>query len=154
MARWLIDNNEMQLSQASMQAIQAWAQANPNRIHELLAADPSFVFFRILPSNNDGPLGAMGLPLTDGYSIAVDPKYIPLGAPVYLSTTWPLDNAPLNRLVMAQDTGGAIRGPVRADFFWGYGHQAGQLAGKMKQTGKLWLLWPNGSTPPLAAKSN
>lgn len=154
MARWLIDNNEMQLSQASMQAIQAWAQANPSRINELLAADPSFVFFRVLPNNNDGALGAMGLPLTDGYSAAVDPKYIPLGSPVYLSTTWPLDNAPLNRLVMAQDTGGAIRGPVRADFFWGYGPQAGQLAGKMKQAGKLWLLWPNGSTPPLAAKPN
>lgn len=150
MARWLIDRNEMQLSQASMQSIQAWTRANPSRINELLAADPSFVFFRILPDNTGGPLGALGVPITDGYSVAIDPKYIPLGAPLYLSTSWPADTTPLNRLVMAQDTGGAIRGPVRADFFWGYGPEAGQLAGRMKQPGKLWLLWPTGSVPPLA----
>lgn len=148
MARWLIDQKEMEAHQASMQAIQAWARAHPERIPELLAADPSFVFFRQLPSNSDGPLGALGVPLTDSYSIAIDPRSVPLGVPVFLSTTWPAASTPLNRLVMAQDTGGAIRGPVRADFFWGFGPEAGQLAGRMKQPGRLWLLWPLGSQPP------
>lgn len=151
MARWLIDQKEMEPSQASMQAIQAWARANPERLQELLAADPSFVFFRLLPNNGDGPLGALGVPLTDSYSIAVDPRCVPLGAPVFLSTTWPADSRPLNRLMLAQDTGGAIRGPVRADFFWGYGAEAGQLAGRMKQPGRLWVLWPLGSQPPQPA---
>lgn len=149
MARWLIDQKQIEAHQASMQAIQAWARANPQRVDELLAADPSYVFFRQLPSNNDGPLGALGVPLTDSHSIAIDPRCIPLGTPVFLSTTWPADNSrPLNRLMLAQDTGGAIRGPVRADFFWGYGAEAGQLAGRMKQPGRMWLLWPLGSQPP------
>lgn len=149
MARWLIDQKQMEPHQASMQAIQAWARNNPQRIPELLSADPSFVFFRQLPANNDGPLGALGVPLTDSFSIAVDPRCIVLGTPVFLATSWPADTSrPLNRLVMAQDTGGAIRGPVRADFFWGYGPEAGQLAGRMKQPGRMWLLWPLGSQPP------
>ncbi|HWD16231.1 MAG TPA: 3D domain-containing protein, partial [Casimicrobiaceae bacterium] len=73
---------------------------------------------------------------------------VPLGAPVFLSTTMPLSDAPLERLVLAQDTGGAIRGPIRADFFWGFGDEAGQQAGRMKQQGAMWLLWPTGAPPP------
>jgi membrane-bound lytic murein transglycosylase A len=80
-------------------------------------------------------------------SIAVDPRTIPLGAPVFLATTWPYNPKPLNRLMVAQDTGGAIKGAVRADFFWGMGHEAGALAGRMKQDGKLWVLLPRPAAP-------
>lgn len=147
--RWLVDQGQMRIEEVSMQSIKAWIAANPQRRAELFAANPSYVFFRQLPSNDHGPLGALGVPLTGGYSVAVDPRYIPLGAPVYLATTWPLDGnpQPLTRLVHAQDTGGAIRGGVRADFFFGFGAEAGMYAGRMKQSGKLWLLLPNGMTP-------
>jgi membrane-bound lytic murein transglycosylase A len=86
--------------------------------------------------------------LEAGYSIAVDPKFVPLGAPVFLATTYPLSPQPLERLAMAQDTGGAIRGALRADFFWGSGAQAGELAGRMRQPGRLWVLWPRGAPLP------
>jgi peptidoglycan lytic transglycosylase A len=105
------------------------------------------VFFRELPGQG-GPPGALGTPLEAGYSIAVDPSNVPLGAPVYLATTYPLSAQPLERLVMAQDTGGAIRGPVRADLFWGSGAEAGALAGRMRQPGRLWVLWPRGVPLP------
>jgi membrane-bound lytic murein transglycosylase A len=107
------------------------------------------VFFRELPALDPtlGPIGALGVPLTPGRSIAVDPRFIPLGAPVFLSTTWPNDSKPLTRLVLAQDTGGAIRGPVRADFFWGFGQEAGALAGRMRQQGNMWVLLPKGVQP-------
>ena len=88
------------------------------------------------------------MPLSAGRSIAVDPRFVPLGAPVFLATSEPQSNRPLNRLVLAQDTGGAIKGAVRADFFWGFGHDAGQLAGRMKQPGRMWLMLPKGMTPP------
>lgn len=146
--KWLIEKGELKPEQASMQGIQSWARKNPQRLAELLNQNPSYVFFRILPNNEGGPFGALGVPLTDGASIAIDPRHIPLGAPVFLATTRPNSSQPLNRLVMAQDTGGAIRGPIRADFFWGYGQEAGQLAGRMKQNGKMWLLWPNGTALP------
>jgi membrane-bound lytic murein transglycosylase A len=89
------------------------------------------------------------VPLTDAYSIAIDPRTIPLGAPVFLSTTYPNTADPLNRLMLAQDTGGAIRGAVRADFFWGFGDQAGIQAGRMKQRGQLWVFFPKGAEPAL-----
>ncbi|MNN94743.1 Membrane-bound lytic murein transglycosylase A precursor [compost metagenome] len=84
----------------------------------------------------------MGVPLTPQRSIAIDPQYIPMGAPVFLSTTQPNSNALLQRLVMAQDTGGAIKNAVRADYFWGFGAQAGEQAGRMKQRGTMWVLLP------------
>jgi membrane-bound lytic murein transglycosylase A len=141
--RWLIEQGALKASDASMQGIQSWARAHPDKLRALLDANPSVVFFRILPSANGGPIGALGVPLTDGESVAIDPKAIPLGTPVYLSTTWPNSDKPLNRLMQAQDTGGAIRGPIRADFFWGFGPDAGAQAGRMKQQGAIWLLWPN-----------
>ncbi len=98
-------------------------------------------------STSSGPVGALGVPLTPRRSIAVDPRHIPLGAPVFLSTTWPNSEAPLARLMLAQDTGGAIRGPVRADFFWGFGAHAAAQAGKMKQQGRMWVLFPKGGEP-------
>ncbi len=140
--KMLVERGELKLEQASMQGIKDWGAKNPGKLPELLASNPSFVFFRELPSDLSGPLGALGVPLTGGRSIAVDPRFIPLGAPVFLATTQPNSPQPLNRLVMAQDTGGAIRGGVRADFFWGFGDAAGELAGRMKQRGRMWVLLP------------
>ncbi len=153
--RYLIDKGEMKLEQASMQGIKAWGRANPAKLDEALNHNASYVFFRELPAkpggggfSSDGPLGALGVPLTNGRSIAVDPRAIPLGAPVFLSTTQPNSTAPLARLMMAQDTGGAIRGAVRADFFWGFGAEAGNLAGRMRQQGQMWVLLPKGVPTP------
>jgi membrane-bound lytic murein transglycosylase A len=147
LGRHLVERGEMPLEHASMQGIKAWAAANPERLQQALSHNASYVFFRELPAA-DGPIGAQGVALEAGYSIAVDPRHVPLGAPVFLATTYPLSEAPLERLVMAQDTGGAIRGAVRADFFWGSGAEAGELAGRMRQTGRLWILWPRGATLP------
>ena len=138
----LVERGELKLEQASMQGIKNWAVNNPGKLPELLASNPSYVFFRELPNGLAGPLGALGVPLTAARSIAIDPRFIPLGAPVFLATTQPNSTIPLNRLVLAQDTGGAIRGGVRADFFWGFGEAAGEQAGKMKQKGRMWVLLP------------
>ena len=145
--KWLVDQGELKLEQASMQGIKAWARANPKRVQELLNVNPSLVFFRELAVEGSGPPGALGVPLTAERSIAVDPRIITLGAPVFVSTTWPNESKPLNRLMLAQDTGGAIRGAVRADFYWGGGAQAGSLAGRMKQRGTMWALMPKGYSP-------
>ena len=95
-----------------------------------------------------GVKGALGIPLTAGRSIAVDPKFLPLGAPMFVTTTQPGSDLPLQRLVVAQDTGGAIRGPVRADLFFGFGADAGTQAGMMKNELEMWLLWPKAAPPP------
>ncbi len=147
--RYLVERGELKLGEASMQTIKSWASANPKRLEELLNQNPSFVFFRELPMNDpaSGPVGALGVPLVPGRSVAIDPRYVPLGAPVFLATTFPATNTPLNRLVIAQDTGGAIRNPVRADFFWGSGAEAGALAGRMRQQGRMWVLLPKGLKP-------
>lgn len=147
LGRYLVERGELPLEQASMQGIKAWAAANPAKLQEALNANPSYVFFRELPPI-DGPTGALGVPLTPEYSLAVDRRFVPLGAPVYLATTYPLSEEPLERLMAAQDTGGAIRGAIRADFYWGTGPQAGAQAGRMRQQGKLWLLWPRGEALP------
>ncbi len=149
----LVDRGELPLEKASMQGIKDWGKRNPAKLPELLDLNASYVFFRDLPNDLAGPLGALGVPLTAERSIAVDSRYIPLGAPVFLATTWPNSTKPLSRLMLAQDTGGAIRGPVRADFFWGFGQEAGKQAGSMKQSGKMWVLLPKGYnyTPPQIA---
>jgi membrane-bound lytic murein transglycosylase A len=147
LGRHLVERGELTLEQASMQGIKAWAAANPQRLQDALSHNASYVFFRELPAV-DGPIGALSVPLEAGYSIAVDPKFVPLGAPVYLASTYPLSAQPLERLVMAQDTGGAIRGAIRADFFWGSGAEAGELAGRMRQPGRQWVLWPRGAPLP------
>lgn len=152
--RLLVERGELTLDQASMRGIKDWGARNPDKLPELLAANPSYVFFRELPDGLAGPLGALGVPLTAGRSIAVDPRFVPLGAPVFLATTQPNSTAPMNRLVMAQDTGGAIRGGVRADFFWGFGDAAGELAGRMKQRGRMWVLLPKAWPMPAAAGDN
>ncbi len=145
--RWLVERGELKLEQASMQGIQNWAKANPQRLDELLNANPSYVFFRELPDTGGGPMGALGVPLTPTRSIAVDPRAIPLGAPVFVSTTQPNSEKPLQRLVMAQDTGGAIKGVVRADFFWGFGAEAGAQAGRMRQKAEMWVIMPKEYVP-------
>ena len=146
----LVERGEMTLEQASMASIKQWARANPHRLKELLNANPSYVFFREQPAglnDGEGPSGALGVPLTPERSIAVDPRHVPLGAPVFLSTSQPDSAIPLRRLVLAQDTGGAIRGVVRADLFWGFGNQAGNQAGRMKQQGQMWVLLPPEAAP-------
>lgn len=145
--RLLVARGELKLEEASMQGIQNWARANPGRLDELLNANPSYVFFREMPDSKDGPIGALGVPLLAERTIAVDPRSVPLGAPVFLATTRPNSVQPLNRLVMAQDTGGAIKGAVRADFFWGFGKAAGEQAGRMKQSGTMWVLLPPEAAP-------
>lgn len=140
--RWLVDQGEMSLDQASLEGIKAWARSHPARLGELLNVNPSYVFFRELPGTSGTPIGALGVALTPGRSIAVDPKIVPLGAPVFLDTTWPQSDRPLRRTVLAQDTGGAIRGAVRADYFWGFGEEAGGQAGRMRQIGRMWVLLP------------
>ncbi|AMV71467.1 murein transglycosylase A [Desulfuromonas carbonis] len=138
----LLDRGAMTRDQMSMQNIKAWARKNPDQVAALLAENPSYVFFRELPAGVTRPYGALGVQLTAERSLAVDPRSIPLGAPVFLATTWPGGKAPLNRLLVAQDTGGAIKGRVRADFYWGIGKEAGSFAGRMKQPGQLWVLLP------------
>lgn len=147
LGRALVERGELKLGEATMQGIKAWALANPARLQEALNVNASYVFFRELAPEGD-PVGALGVPLSAGYAIAVDARFVPLGAPVFLATTFPLSTHPLQRLMMAHDTGGAIRGAVRADFFWGSGEEAGTLAGRMRQQGRMWLLWPRGAALP------
>ena len=117
---------------------------NPQRVTELLWRNPRVVFFKEETLGDFdagfGPRGAQGVPLTPGRSIAVDPESIPYGTPVWLSSEGA--NLVLNRLVLAQDTGSAIVGPLRADYFVGWGDEAGELAGRFKQALRLWVLWP------------
>jgi len=115
--------------------------------------DPSYVFFKEAPSDAGGPVGAFGVPLQPGRSIAVDPRSTPLGYPVYVSTRQPGTGTPLQRLTVAQDTGGAIRGAVRADYFFGNGQQAANQARRMKERGQLWILLPRG-LPVAAAQAS
>lgn len=163
-ARWLVERGAFTLEQASWPAIRAWARANPARVQEMLNANPRYVFFREepLPDPSLGPRGAQGVPLTPGRSIAVDPRAVPYGTPVWLDTTEPAPwiagvgaaaNAaaarPLQRLVVAQDTGSAITGAVRADYFWGWGDGADEAAGRMKQPLRMWALWPKAAPPAM-----
>lgn len=150
--KWLADKGEIPLAQTSMQNIRAWAKRNPNRVQEMLNANPALVFFREEPITDPeiGPKGAYGIPLMAQRSIAIDTNFVPLGTPVFLTTTMPSSKESLNRLVFAQDTGTAIRGPARADFYWGFGEAAGNLAGRMKQPGQMWVLWPKQAGMPSA----
>ena len=142
--RWLVEQGELRASEASWPAIRAWARQNPGRIDAMIRSNPRFVFFReeALPDPALGPKGAQGVALMPGRSIAVDPQSIPYGTPVWLDTTEPLSTRPLRRLVVAQDTGSAIVGAVRADYFWGWGDDAEAEAGRMKQALRMWVLWP------------
>lgn len=145
-ARALIKRGEITPGEATLDGIRAWARRNPRQVDSALDVNPRMVFFQSRgieqQVTSEGPVGALGVPLTSQRSLAVDPSRIPLGAPVFLATTQPLSEEPLRRLMVAQDTGSAIKGSVRADFFWGYGDEAGENAGRMKQPGQLWVLMP------------
>lgn len=154
--RKLIDYGEMELEQVSMQSIRAWLAAHPERAEKLLATNPSFIFFREIPveDSQTGPPGAQGVALTPERSLAVDLAFMALGVPLWLDTTEPTEPAetadsgkPLRRLVLSQDTGGAIQGPVRGDFFWGFGGRAEEKAGRMKQPGRYYVLLPKSVRP-------
>ena len=138
--RALIRSGEMDGQDMSMQGIRDWLRAHPDKARDLMRRNPRFIFFRKI--DGPGPIGAQGVALTAGRSLAVDPAYMPLGAPVFLDTTHPVTKQPLQRLMVAQDTGSAIKGPVRGDFFWGSGEPALAKAGRMKQRGRYYLLLP------------
>ncbi|ABC24401.1 murein degrading transglycosylase protein [Rhodospirillum rubrum F11] len=132
---------------SSMIAIRAWLRANPAEGRALMRENPRFIFFR--PIEGEGPIGAQGLPLTGGRSLAVDPSSVPLGAPVWLATS-DAHGETVNRLMVAQDTGSAIKGAVRGDFFWGSGEEALYHAGGMKSAGRYWVLVPRGGRNAVA----
>lgn len=147
----LIEIGAIPREQMSMQAIRDWLEGNPAQAPSMMARNASYVFFRELPdlATAPGPVGAQGVPLTPGRSIAVDRKFLPLGVPVWIDTTAPFTegDGPLQRLVVAQDTGGAIKGPVRGDVFWGAGPAAEHLAGHMQSAARLFILLPRDLTP-------
>jgi membrane-bound lytic murein transglycosylase A len=147
--RWLIAQGALHADQATWPAMRAWALLNPERVGDMLASNPRVVFFReeSLINPDLGPKGSQSVALTPGRSIAVDPLSIPYGSLVWLDTTEPLSNTPLQRAVMAQDGGAAIKGAVRADYFWGWGDEALRQAGRMKQALRLWVLWPRDEAP-------
>ena len=143
--KYLLDNHYIPLKNISMQSIKEWLKKNKDKIDEVLNYDPSFVFFRYVDAKN--AIGAQDVELTPGYSMAIDDMFYPYGVPMWLETDYFKDNhtttVPLDRLMIAQDTGGAIRGAIRGDIFWGHGKQAEFNAGHMNNNGKLWILLPN-----------
>jgi membrane-bound lytic murein transglycosylase A len=142
----LADRGHIQRDRVSMQSIRAWLSANPSEAQEIMAENARYVFFR--PLTGDGPVGAQGVALTAGRSLAVDRSILPLGAPLWVETTDPLDpTRPLHRLMIAQDTGSAIKGAVRGDIFFGHGRLAARRAGLMKQRGRYFILLPRTGTP-------
>jgi membrane-bound lytic murein transglycosylase A len=152
--RWLVDQGELTIDQASMQGIKAWAARNPQRLSQLLEQNPSFVFFREVPLGDPsaGPKGALNVPLTPHASLAVDTRFIPLGVPILLRSSDPATGAAFVRPMMAQDSGSAIRGPLRFDYFWGFGADAGEKAGRQKHEGSAWMLAPKGVAPEALLK--
>lgn len=142
--RVLVDRGEMTLDQVSLSSIRAWLESHRGQEAAVMEENPSYVFFREVTTlrPDEGPPGALGVPLAPGRSIAVDRAFIPLGAPVFIDTTDPLTGAPLQRLMLAQDIGGAIKGPARADIFFGWGRQAEARAGRMRAHGHEYILLP------------
>lgn len=140
--RVLVEMGEMTLEEVSLPAIRQWLQDHPDRAQEVMNANPSHVFFRELP--DEGPLGSEGVVLTPGRSLAVDRRHIPLGTPVWIAGNLPeiAGGGPLRRLVVAQDTGGAITGALRGDLFWGPGLEAEDLAGHMRDPARFYILLP------------
>jgi len=147
--RELVKDGALAIDQVTMPAIRAWLERNPDKAQAMMARNPRYVFFRIVPPAPDdglgpaGPPGALGVPLTAGRSLAVDRAFLPLGLPVWVDAVDPRpSHPPLRRLTVAQDTGGAIKGPVRGDFFWGSGDAAEAAAGLMKSPAGFWVLLP------------
>ncbi|MGH6913128.1 MAG: murein transglycosylase A, partial [Geminicoccales bacterium] len=149
--RDLVEIGALTPDEVSLQSIRSWLQAHPEDATTIMDRNRSYVFFqeRAELDPNDGPLGTEGVSLTPGRSLAVDLRYLPLGAPVWLDTTapWPEGEAPLRRLMVAQDSGGAIKGVVRGDVFWGAGARAEAIAGRMKSQGRYAVLLPRTLAP-------
>jgi len=148
--RILVQNGAIQPNDVSFQSISAWLKDNPTEAKSIMEQNARYVFLRPLGDlpDDQGAPGTLGVPLTAGRSLAIDKSIIPLGTPVFLATTDPLTNAPIERLTIAQDTGGGIQGPNRADLFFGAGPDAEATAGSMRQPGQLYVLLPN---PPATA---
>lgn len=141
--RELVDKGAMAKDDVTMQSIRDWLGAHPGEAEKIMEENPSYVFFHELAGAD--AMGAEGVALTAGRSLAVDHRFLPYGVPLWLDSRDPVSDRPLRRLLIAQDTGGAITGPVRGDVFWGYGHEAGERAGKMKERGRFFLLLPKGA---------
>ncbi len=133
-------------------AIKAWLRAHPGEADAVMRTNRRYVFFRELPGGDDGPPGALGVPLTPMRSVATDPVRVPPGALLFIDSTRPDDARPWRRAVVSQDRGAAITGAVRADLFWGTGDEAGRLAGLAKQPMRMWLLWPRNLPVPPGAR--
>ncbi len=142
--RELIERGALDAAQADTAGIKRWLRENPEKARDVMQANPRFIFFRELPATGEvsGPPGSLGVALTPMRSVAIDPTRIALGSLLFLQTEHPLEQRPLRRVVIAQDTGGAITGPIRIDLFWGRGEAAGDAAGRMRQAGRVWLLSP------------
>ncbi|MFQ5466972.1 MAG: murein transglycosylase A [Kiloniellaceae bacterium] len=149
--RILLDEGKVAPGHASMQEIRAWLRAHPREAARYMRRNARYIFFRWI--DGDGPIGAHGVALTAGRSLAVDPAFVPFGLPIYLDTTWPGEKRPLRRLMVAQDAGAAIKGPLRADFFWGTGEAALEYAGRMKQRARFFILLPKAVAARRAATS-
>jgi len=148
--RTLIANGALARENISMQSIRKWLAANPDKAQRVLNTNPRYIFFRKIVG--PGPLGSMGVALTPGHSMAVDPSLIPMGAPVWLDTKQPASDGSFRRLMVAQDTGAAIRGAVRGDIFFGHGKAAADAAGKMKQPGRMFVLLPKAGPETRSAR--
>jgi membrane-bound lytic murein transglycosylase A len=142
--RILVERGEMKAEDVSMQSITAWISAHPAEAQALMETNQRYIFFQEV--TDEGPVGAEGVVLTAGRSLAVDPAYLPYGAPVFLDS-YDTKGSPWRRLMLAQDTGAAIKGPLRGDIYWGDGEVAEQTAGEMKSPGRFYLLLPIGVTP-------
>ncbi len=146
--RTLLEEGHLTREEISLQSIKAWLRANPDRAQEVMELNRSYVFFQL---NEDvRARGALNVPLTPGRSLAVDRRHVPLGAPLWVDITHPTDDAEearVQRLMAAQDVGGAVTGVVRGDMFWGYGEEAEALAGPMRSLGRYWLILPKGTAP-------
>jgi membrane-bound lytic murein transglycosylase A len=139
----LIDRGELEKEDVTLFSIRDWLRKHSDRAQALLNENPSYVFFAVLDGIETGPIGSLNVPLTAERSAAVDPDTIPLGTPVWIETELPdAEKTAFRRLFLAQDTGGAIKGAVRADIFWGHGERAEHMAGTMKQAGRIFALLP------------
>ncbi len=136
---YMLNKGYITKNELSAQGMKKYLDKNPSKVDEVLNQNESYVFFK---KSNQGAIGALGSVLTAKRNIAVDRSVIPLGMPVFLSTKNPLDKKPINQLMIAADVGGAIKGKIRADFFWGFGDTAFEYAGRMKEKGKMYILMP------------
>ena len=148
----LVQQGRLTKEEATIPGIRAWAKKNPKKLDALLNENPSVVFFKenkVLRAE-DGPIGAMGVPLTGKLSLAVDRQLVPYGSMLWIDSTHPQTREAIHQGALAQDTGGAIRGRIRADYYWGTGNAAGEAAGLTKQPLRMWLIWPKGAVLPNA----